>query len=99
MAGVMKKPGKELLDNVPEEYVFWSCTGHVLRNMKELGEELGTMPGESYFFHANAEKNDFANWVRDIIKDKTLARNLQKAASQAQAAGVVAGRISYLSRK
>jgi hypothetical protein len=36
------------------------------------------MTDEIYAFHANAEKNDFTNWVRDIIKDKRLRRNLKR---------------------
>ncbi len=91
--------GKTLLADVPEEYVFWSSNGHVLHNMKELGSELKTMTNESYAFHANAEKNDFANWVKDIIKDEKLAKDLRMASNQAQAAKAVASRITFLSKR
>jgi uncharacterized protein (UPF0147 family) len=57
------------------------------------------MSGESYAIHVNMEKNDFANWVGDIIKDEGLAKNLRKAASQAQAAKLVASRVSAFSSK
>ena len=45
---------------------------------------------ETYVFHANTEKNDFTNWVRDIINDERLAKDLQQAANRAQAAKLVA---------
>ena len=67
--------------------------------MRELGDELKTMSNETYAFHANAEKNDFTNWVRDIIKDEGLAKNLQKSPNQAYATKLVANRISILSKR
>ncbi len=99
MAETLKQEARRLLANVPEEYVFRCCTGHILHNMKELKEELETMPNESYAFHLNMEKNDFFNWVRDIIKDERLARDLQKSPNQAQAAKLVANRLSTLSKR
>lgn len=54
---------------------------------------------ETFVFHANAEKNDFGNWVKDIIKDEKLAKDLTKAQSRIQAAKSVAARVSFLSAK
>jgi hypothetical protein len=99
MVETSKQKAKGLLADVPGEYVFRCCNGHILRNLRELGEELKTMSGESYNFHANIERNDFANWVRDIIDDATLAKNLQKAPDQAQAIKLVTRRINFLSSK
>ncbi|MBI4188029.1 MAG: hypothetical protein HY529_02370 [Chloroflexi bacterium] len=99
MAETLKQEAKRLLSDVPEEYVFRACDGCVLRNMKELGNELKTITDENYAFHANAEKNDFTNWVRDIIKDDRLAKDLQKASNRVQAAKVTASRIDTLSRR
>jgi hypothetical protein len=99
MVETLKQKAKGLMANVPGEYVFKCCNGHILRNMRELGEELKSMSGESYAFHANMEKNDFANWVRDIIKDATLAKNLQKSQNQAKADKLVSSRIVTLSGK
>ena len=99
MVQTIKRSIKELTADVPDDYVFKSCNGHILHNMKELGEELKTMSSEDYAFHVNAEKNDFANWVGDIIKDKTLANNLRKTSNLAQAAKLVANRIRTISSK
>ena len=98
MAGTLKQEAKRLLSNVPEEYVFWCHDGCVLRNLKELGDAMNIMADETYAFHANAEKNDFANWVRDIIKDKRLSQDLQKAPGRDQAAQIIASRISTLDK-
>ncbi|MFH0769489.1 MAG: hypothetical protein V1932_08025 [Chloroflexota bacterium] len=99
MAETLKQEAKRLLADVPEEYVFRSCNGHILRNMKELGNELKSMTGEHYAFHVNNGKNDFTNWVSDIIKDQKLVKDLQIAPNQVQAANLVNARISVLSKR
>ena len=88
-----------LLADVPKEYAFRCHDGLILQNMKQLGGALNTMTDENYVFHANTEKNDFSNWVRDIIKDEMLANDLQKATNRAQAAKLVANRMAILSKK
>ncbi len=99
MAETLKQEAKRLLDDVPEEYVFRCCDGGIVRNTKELGDTLKTMTDETYAFHANTEKNDFTNWVKDIIKDERLAKDLQKAPNRAQAAKLVDSRMSLLSKR
>jgi hypothetical protein len=90
---------KNFLSDVPEQYVFRCHNGSILHNMKELEKELKTINAEDYGFHANVEKNDFATWVQDIIKDETLSKNLRKTANQQQAAAIVSRRIAAISKK
>ncbi len=93
------KTANVMLADVPVEFVFYCNNGHVLRNMNELASELKSMSEETYYYHANMEKNDFVNWVRDIIKDETLAINLQKARSRSQASRAAADRINAHTRR
>jgi hypothetical protein len=85
-----------LLSKVPVEFVFWCNNGCVFSDMQELANGLETMTDETYSFHMNPERQDFANWVRDIIKDKSLASDLLQAANRAQAAGFTTARIADL---
>ena len=85
--------------DVPKEYAFRCHDGLILQSMKQLGSALNSMTDETYVFHANTKKNDFANWARDIIKDDMLARDLQKATNRAQASKLVANRMAILSKK
>jgi len=88
-----------LLADVPKEYAFRCHDGLILQSMKQLGSALNSMTDETYVFHANTKKNDFSNWVRDIIKDGILANDLQKATNRAQAAKLVTNRMAILSKK
>jgi hypothetical protein len=99
MAETMKQEAKRLLADVPNEYVFRCHDGLTLQGMKELGNALNSMADETYVFHANTEKNDFTNWVRDVIKDDVLAKDLQKATKRSYAAKLVASRIAMLGKR
>jgi hypothetical protein len=99
MVETLKQGTNMMLTDVPEEFIFRCQNGHTMRNMRELAGELKTMSEETYSFHANTQKNDFATWVRDIIKDEWLAMNLQKAKNRGQAARMVADRIITLSKR
>lgn len=92
-----RSEAEALLAKVPDEFVFYCNDGRVLRDVKELGEALATMSDETYAYHSNEIKKDFGNWVRDIIKDEELAKELEKALTRAEAARAVAGRVAFLS--
>ncbi len=96
---ISKEQAEKFLGKVPEEHVFWCRDGRVIRDMPELGEALASMSDETFVSHSNTEKNDFANWVRDIIKDEKLARDLMNSSDREQAAKRVAERVDYLKTK
>ncbi len=84
----MKQNGdfkKKLLD-VPPEHAFWVNNGPIPRNVYELLGALKAMRQETYEFHTNNGKNDFANWARDIIGDNLLAAKLLGAKNARDAA-------------
>jgi hypothetical protein len=95
----MKQEAQRLLSDVPAENVFWVNDGCILHNMKELADEIKNMSDDAFFYHANGEKNDFITWVRDVIKDETLVRELRKSSTKTQSAKAVANRINILSKR
>lgn len=78
----MKK--KELI-NADDANLFWVNGNGALRNLKELAESLKGMSEETYAYHVNAEKNDFASWVKEVLLDGKLALDLKRAKTQAAA--------------
>lgn len=99
MTKVSKEEATRYLADVGEEYVFRCHDSRVFKNLRELRDGLANMIDEVYAYHANAEKNDFSNWVRDIIKDETLAAELQGLISRGEATRRVGSRIARLSKK
>ena len=99
MPRILREDAERLLARVPEEHVFRCCDGRVLRDMKELEEALTSMTDETFAYHSNEAKRDFSNWVKDIIGDGKLARDLAKSQNRSQAAKSVAERIDFLAAK
>jgi hypothetical protein len=94
-----KKQPEKLLVKVPAEYVFWCHDGSIFADINELAEGLAAMSDETFAYHCNLEKQDFSNWVRDVIGDEQLAADLARATGRLQAAEYVAARITLLTGK
>jgi hypothetical protein len=97
--GITKEEAQRRLGNVPGEYVFFCKDGRVLRNLGELRDVLGTMSDDLFSYHVNKDKNDFMNWVRDVVKDEALAKQLSKVNRPRKAADVVKKEINFLGKK
>lgn len=96
MTKILKEHAERRLAPVPEQYVFWCHDGQILKSIKELKQALELMSDETYAYHANREKNDFSKWIRDIIGDEKLARDLSKSLDKHQAYDHVKARETFL---
>jgi len=84
------------LGNVPAGKAFWCKGGRVVNNLDELAAALREMSPETFSHHVTANKNDFSIWVRDVIGDVMLARQLYRAANHIIAARQVETRLKEL---
>jgi hypothetical protein len=94
--GRPKKQMAKSMTKAPVELVFWCHDGNAFADLRELAEGLAAMSDETFFYHSNSEKQDFVNWVRDVIEDAWLADELARATSRLQAAECVADRLALL---
>ena len=99
MASVSKSAAKARLGDVPEEKRFWCHDGRYLKNLEELEIALEQMTEETFRYHSNEAKTDFSNWVRDVIGDEKLAKDLLNSTVPAQAAQSVADRVIWLKNR
>ncbi len=67
--------------------------------LTELSAALTEMSEETFSYHSNATKTDFSNWIKDVIGDEKLARDLQKGISRVRATKAVTDRIAWLRSK
>lgn len=67
---------RKILSDVDAHHHFNVHTGSGLKNIYELSEALEIMDENTFSHHVNREKNDFANWVRDVIGDLKLAEEI-----------------------
>ncbi len=86
---------KLLGDASPEKSFFVNC-GPTIKNISELQAALNSMSNEQYLYHRNNTKNDFYNWVLQVIGDSRLANDLARAKTKETAAKKVKERLDYL---
>ena len=96
MVKMTKAIARKRLADVPPEKQFWCSDGRSFKDLSELAAGLEQISEETFRYHANETKNDFSNWIRDVIGDEQLSRDLQKSLSRARAAQVVADRVAWL---
>ncbi len=65
----------------PRKY-FYARNGTTIKSLKEAPSVLAKMPKDVYNYHVNPSKNDFSNWVRDVLKMPSLANRIQHAKRQ-----------------
>jgi len=70
---------EKVLADCPPEKAFWNTNGVVCRNIFELVNNISAMDDRAFRYHVNNDhtKNDFANWIRDVLEDNVLANQLQ----------------------
>jgi len=99
MVGITKSIAEKRLGDVSQEKQFWCHDGRYLKNLQELEAALEQMEEETFRYHVNETKSDFSNWVRDVIGDEKLSRDLQKSTTRTQTAKKVSERIALLNMK
>lgn len=67
---------KELIQ-ATNENAFYCSNGQIFFNLKDLAEGLHHMSDETFAYHCNKSKNDFRNWIRDVLKDRKTARDIR----------------------
>ena len=88
---------KKFLEPVPEGQEFYCKDGKIFRKIEDLAEGLKKMDQETFFHHVNEERNDFSNWVKDVIGDTALASRMKRTKNQDKMVRGVIQRIASLS--
>ncbi len=99
MIRVTSSLAEKMLGNVPEDKRFWCCDGKVIKNLRELVTFLHSMSEETFRYHSTETGSDFVNWIRDVIGDEKLARDIQSSHNRFQAAKRLTDRIAWLESK
>ena len=94
----LKKDKKNGLVNAPDDKLFWTCDGKCLRNVHDLLTAFKEMNDTSFKHHVNKQKNDFANWTKEVLGDRRLARELRRSRTLSTSIKKVTARIKELEK-
>jgi hypothetical protein len=67
--------------DIPHEKRFHFHDGSSVGTLEELRDKIRGISYQEFYRHVNAEKSDFANWVRYVLKEEELAKDLEKVSS------------------
>lgn len=67
------KEAEHILRPVKGQHVFQLHMGASIHSLKELAEALDLMAEKSFQHHVTESRNDFSNWVKDVLGDDELA--------------------------
>ncbi len=75
---ISKKRGKKVLTIAVGDRCFWVNCGPALGNLLELRDSLREINKEQFKHHVNEIRNDFSDWVGDVLEDKKTALQIKK---------------------
>lgn len=70
------------LMEAPSGQRFFIFEGPSLKSLQDLNYYLTTMTDRQINHHISEERNDFASWVRDVLKQNKLASDFEKTRSR-----------------
>lgn len=77
----------------PEEY-FTLHDGRILTSLNDLAQVLTSMDPSLYAYHVSGQRNDFADWVENVLKNRSLAQKFRAASSMAEARATISELLS-----
>lgn len=87
---------KPALPRTPHEaFAFWVNDGSILHDLRELAQALTTMETAVFAYHVQTGKNDFADWVEQVLNDVACAAALRTATTKRRAANVVTKHLTF----
>ena len=69
---------ERVLSDCPQGLEFWTCHGTIIKNIYELHDTIQGLNEYAFRYHVNKDnhKNDFAEWIIDVLGDSELAHKL-----------------------
>lgn len=86
------------LTDVPDDKAFWVRDGSVLRNLKDLLHKLKNIDKDTFIYHVNSTKNDFFNWINDVIGDLKLANQIKNTKNAQKMLKILENRIHNIQK-
>jgi hypothetical protein len=78
-----------LIKIVDNNEAFRFCDGKVAYSISDLSHFIETVSQETFSYHMNAMKNDFANWIEYVFNEKGLAIELRLCRTKEEAINMI----------
>lgn len=61
---------------------FYFKDGKIASSLKDLYYMMNDISDDTFYHHVSIERNDFANWVKDVLKQPTIAKEISNIYSR-----------------
>ena len=68
----------------PEKF-FFLRSGATVKSLRELAFLMEVITDDDFRHHANEQRNDFANWAKDVFGEHRMAKSLENARDRKEA--------------
>ncbi len=75
---IPEEHGRMLQPHLEPELYFRVHGGGIVKSVPGLHKALINMNNETFSHHCSQHKNDFSTWIKDVFKEKELAKNLEE---------------------
>ncbi|MBW3012138.1 hypothetical protein KY311_03055 [Candidatus Woesearchaeota archaeon] len=89
---------KLVLGPVEPQHYFYTKDGAVVKSLVELARTIELMDDSTFRHHVADGRNDFSSWIQDIVKDSSLANDIQNLKSKEHIIRKIEDRITQLRR-
>jgi hypothetical protein len=96
---VSAKEAEHILRHVKDDRSFRLHMGTSIRSLKELSEALDIMADRTFHHHVTEARNDFSNWVKDVLGDEELAEGMRRLRGREAILKRVDDRVEELEKK
>ncbi len=87
------KTSKRVLARAEGSQCFWVNDGQILADLVEFEKALEQMTPDTFEYHVQDSRNDFADWIEFVLGDTELATLLRETFKPRQAHTVVLRRL------
>jgi hypothetical protein len=84
---------KRVLARAEGAQCFWVNDGRILADLVEFSNALEKMSQDTFAYHVDAPRNDFADWIEFVLGDTELAGALRDVKKPRQARTIVVRRL------
>lgn len=90
---------KKILEKVHPDKTFKTRTGAEIWGLQDLLDFLEIMDEETFKHHVTSHRNDFAQWIEDVLGDTGLSKQLRKTRDSMKTQELLAHRIQELEQE
>lgn len=76
---INKTTARDILRQVYDGDRFFNTDGNIFASLGEFIVHVKDMPQETFNYHCNSQKCDFADWIEGVLHDAVLAKDIRKA--------------------